>query len=318
MVRTRDPSGRHRRLSFCGRPWWPARRGALSGAIIIAAATIVPANSNAQETVVVGSGLPEIEVNLEALEDIGRGRRPSRTLLMPGGPKADTTVALAPPSEVARRAPRPKRVEERPVASTAPTLELEPPPKPAPRETARIEEPTPVEEPLPPDELSPPPVEAPEPPRVEEAPPLVEEVPPAAETPPEPAPPPLEPAIAEPEATETASLPPAIRLPPGGGQVLRIEFREASTRIQPAAQESLRAVAVAAKESDGRLQLKAFAGGSADTASGARRTSLSRALAVRSFLIEQGVRSTRIDVRALGGANDDGPAERVDVLYIDK
>ena len=74
--------------------------------------------------------------------------------------------------------------------------------------------------------------------------------------------------------------------------------------------------AVAITEADGRLQLQAFAGGSGESASGARRTSLSRALAVRSFLIEAGVRSTRVDVRALGTAADSGPPERVDVLYV--
>ena len=284
-------------------------------------AMIVPANSHAQEMVTVGSGLPEVEVNLEALDDLGSTRRPSRTLLMPGRPKVEAIIELAPPSsELARSAPRPKPVEERRTASATRTLELEPPPEPAARATDRVEEPALTEEPLLPEELAPP-ADLPEPPMVEEAPPQVADVAPAAEPPMEPPPlepPPIKPVVAEPEPMETASLPPAIRLPAGGGQVLRIEFREASTRIPPPAQESLRAVAVAAKESDGRLQLKAFAGASADTASGARRTSLSRALAVRSFLIEQGVRSTRIDVRALGGANDDGPSERVDVLYIAK
>ena len=42
--------------------------------------------------------------------------------------------------------------------------------------------------------------------------------------------------------------------------------------------------------------------------------SLSRALAVRAYLIDQGVRSTRMDVRALGSKVGDGPADRVDVL----
>jgi len=311
LVRTRDPSGRHRRLSFCVRPWRAARRGALSGGLIAAMAMIVPANSHAQETVTVGSGLPEVEVNLEALDDLGSTRRPSSTLLMPGRPKVEAIIELAPPSsEIARGAPRPKPVAKRRTASATRTLELEPPPEPAL-----------TEEPLLPEELGPPPADLPELPMVEEAPAQVAEAVPAAESPMEPPPlepPPIKPATAELEPMETASLPPAIRLPAGGGQVLRIEFHEASTRIPPPAQESLRAVAAAAKESDGRLQLKAFASGSADTASGARRTSLSRALAVRSFLIEQGVRSTRIDVRALGGANDDGPSERVDVLYIAK
>ncbi len=45
----------------------------------------------------------------------------------------------------------------------------------------------------------------------------------------------------------------------------------------------------------------------------ARRLSLSRALAVRAFLIDQGVRSTRMDVRALGDKVQDGPSDRVDI-----
>ena len=55
-----------------------------------------------------------------------------------------------------------------------------------------------------------------------------------------------------------------------------------------------------------------------DQASQARRLSLSRALTVRSYLISQGVRSTRIDVRALGARASDGPADRVDLLIGDR
>ena len=46
----------------------------------------------------------------------------------------------------------------------------------------------------------------------------------------------------------------------------------------------------------------------------ARRLSLSRALAVRSRLIGAGIRSTRIDVRALGSRVNGGKANRVDLL----
>ena len=46
--------------------------------------------------------------------------------------------------------------------------------------------------------------------------------------------------------------------------------------------------------------------------------SLSRPLAVRAFLIEQDVRSTRIDVRALGVASDTGPPGRVDLVYLER
>ena len=66
------------------------------------------------------------------------------------------------------------------------------------------------------------------------------------------------------------------------------------------------------------MQVKAFAGGSSGSPSAARRLSLSRALAVRSFLIEEGVRSTRIDVRALGNRSKGGPPERVDVFVVNR
>ena len=67
-----------------------------------------------------------------------------------------------------------------------------------------------------------------------------------------------------------------------------------------------------------RLQVVAYADGTPEQASQARRLSLSRALTVRSFLIAQGVRSTRIDVRALGSRASDGPADRVDLLIADR
>ena len=65
-----------------------------------------------------------------------------------------------------------------------------------------------------------------------------------------------------------------------------------------------------------RLQLKAYASAQDSSASAARRLSLSRALAVRSFLIESGVSSTRIDVRALGAKSEAGPPDRVDLVVV--
>lgn len=63
-----------------------------------------------------------------------------------------------------------------------------------------------------------------------------------------------------------------------------------------------------------RLQIRAYASASgADAASGARRLSLSRALAVRGYLIDKGIRSTRIDVRALGTPTDGSAPDRVEV-----
>lgn len=71
-------------------------------------------------------------------------------------------------------------------------------------------------------------------------------------------------------------------------------------------------------ESDSRLrvQLAAYAGGPGYPAGAARRLSLSRVLAVRSYLIDKGVSSTRIDVRAFGGRAADGAPDRVDATIL--
>jgi len=63
-----------------------------------------------------------------------------------------------------------------------------------------------------------------------------------------------------------------------------------------------------------RVQLEAYGGAPGDKSSDARRLSLKRALAVRQLLIDNGVPSNRIDVRAMGGVDDKGPNDRVDVF----
>jgi len=73
-----------------------------------------------------------------------------------------------------------------------------------------------------------------------------------------------------------------------------------------------------AENENTRVQLMAYAAGEDLTSSKARRISLSRALSVRSYLIEIGVRSTRIDVRALGDKSEGEPKNRVDVNVIER
>ncbi len=63
-----------------------------------------------------------------------------------------------------------------------------------------------------------------------------------------------------------------------------------------------------------RVQLLAYGGNRGDKGSDARRLSLKRALAIRQALIDDGVSADRIDVRAMGGVDDKGPADRVDVF----
>ncbi len=62
-----------------------------------------------------------------------------------------------------------------------------------------------------------------------------------------------------------------------------------------------------------RIQLEAYGGKQGDKGSDARRLSLKRALIVRQLLIDDGVPSERIDVRAMGGASD-GALDRVDIF----
>ncbi len=63
-----------------------------------------------------------------------------------------------------------------------------------------------------------------------------------------------------------------------------------------------------------RVQLEAYGGAPGDKSSDARRLSLKRALVIRQILIEDGVPSERIDVRAMGGIDDSGAPDRVDVF----
>ena len=129
----------------------------------------------------------------------------------------------------------------------------------------------------------------------------------------QPAPPAVRPAA--PQERQTAALPRA-RAPADEDEALRVVFSGSSSRLTEEGESGLRDLVQSVAETESRIQLKAFAAGSANRPSTARRLSLSRALAVRSFLIEQGMRSTRIDVRALGVPADDGPADRVDVILL--
>jgi outer membrane protein OmpA-like peptidoglycan-associated protein len=66
-------------------------------------------------------------------------------------------------------------------------------------------------------------------------------------------------------------------------------------------------------DSNARVHLMAYAGLRGEKSSDTRRLSLKRALVIRQLLIDDGVPSERIDVFALGGA-EDGPLDRVDVF----
>jgi outer membrane protein OmpA-like peptidoglycan-associated protein len=107
-------------------------------------------------------------------------------------------------------------------------------------------------------------------------------------------------------ATQTAALPPL--------EGVRLLFAEDTADLSDAVKRDLvRFAEDLLRHDKQRIQLLAYAQGTEDSASRARRLSLSRALAVRNYLMEQGVLPTRMDVRALGNKTDDDPRDRVDV-----
>ena len=117
-----------------------------------------------------------------------------------------------------------------------------------------------------------------------------------------------------PAAPEQASLPDAT-----GEKPAQVLFNGDDTKLSADGQGILDGVYAKLEASnDLRVQLMAYAAGSDLTSSKARRISLSRALSVRSYLIEKGLRSTRIDVRALGDKEQGAPENRVDVNIVNR
>src|SRR5690606_20915960 len=96
--------------------------------------------------------------------------------------------------------------------------------------------------------------------------------------------------------TEAASAAPEARsedqvamAPVAAGQAMQLSFRPGSSALTNEAESKLNALAAQMRGSEARLQLLAYASAEDDNAGRARRTSLSRALAVRSHLIEAGI-----------------------------
>ena len=122
---------------------------------------------------------------------------------------------------------------------------------------------------------------------------------------------------ARPAIKASAKLKQMATLTPAGDNALEVRFRSGSSVLSRDDERRLKAMAQSLATTETRLQLKAYAEATGNNTSKARRLSLSRALVVRSFLIENGLRSTRIDVRALGIARDGGAPDRVDIVTID-
>ncbi len=123
---------------------------------------------------------------------------------------------------------------------------------------------------------------------------------------------------AAPKPQRQASLPKPAAKPVAIGSS-SVAFAAGKANLDAAGKTRLDAMANQLKaQAKIRMQLLAYAGGKDLSASKARRLSLSRALAIRSYLIGKGVRSTRIDVRALGNKVPAGRPDRVDLKIIQR
>jgi outer membrane protein OmpA-like peptidoglycan-associated protein len=121
-----------------------------------------------------------------------------------------------------------------------------------------------------------------------------------------------------PVKTEQALLPPEDTAG-APGRTLQIPFAAGETELAESSEQQLDGLAKDLTSTETlRVQLLAYAGGEGTSPSKARRVSLSRALAVRSYLIESGIKTSRIDVRALGNKATSGSPDRVDVKVVER
>ena len=314
--------------------------------LVLLAAAAAPA---AAQTVVGGIEPPEVTVDLSVLELLGppptlpdllRGQLPAGRGTLATRPAAATRLGLHRPktkkkatAEAAHKREKPE-VAGRPAAPIAPVAVTG---GAVPRESVAA---TPLAEapPAPPAAATPTPT-APAP--AEPTPPAAAAAPakpPAPATPitPVAAPPSPVPEASPPSPATVAAMNMPPTLPPEGpvkptpaaapaalaaatGEHTRIVFAGNAAELPDDAKPGLDALAQRMAADDHlRLQLVAYAAGSPDQANQARRISLQRALAVRSYLMEHGIANTRMDVRALGNhIEGSDPANRVDIVMLE-
>ena len=97
--------------------------------------------------------------------------------------------------------------------------------------------------------------------------------------------------------------------------ITRIQFSAGSFELNSNASEALKNLSKTLKKNTAsRLQLHAYAGARGGSPIKAKRLALSRALAARTYLIDNGVGITRIAVKAFGDQAVYGPTDRIDII----
>lgn len=126
--------------------------------------------------------------------------------------------------------------------------------------------------------------------------------------------------VAAPPAPKLARAepPPARTKAPEGTAKDSILFAENASDPTDAAISKVHALAkslnASLTDADTRVELLAYGGPRGEKSSSTRRLSLKRAVIIRQILIDDGIPSERIDVRAMGGVDDNGPTDRVDIF----
>lgn len=239
-------------------------------------------------------------------------------------PRKTAAPALPPKPEVTPVAETPKATAP---AVTGPQVSLPEVPKPAaaPVQQAKAPEPPPAPKVELPKVAEAPKAEAPAlPPTALTPPPLpVAKVEPKPEPAPAPVQAPAPAVIPAPAPQQVAALPPSpapVAASGFKGDTLTIPFTGESARVPDRSLSDLDRLAKRMlKDESLGLQLLAYADGDEANASKARRLSLSRALEVRKYLMDQGLRSTRIEVRALGNKLEGaGSPDRVDAVLVSR
>ncbi len=123
----------------------------------------------------------------------------------------------------------------------------------------------------------------------------------------------IEPSVPQSEPAQSVSV-------GSKGDIISLIFQPGSADIDGIAKEMFdqQAIKKLRKDPDLRVQLQSYALPTGDGQSSARRLSLSRAIAIRAYLIEKNIDPKRIDIRALGNQTDIQPPDRVDLIFIKK
>lgn len=102
------------------------------------------------------------------------------------------------------------------------------------------------------------------------------------------------------------------------GGTFTILFEENGDDLSLKAAETLDKIARLTDQNAARVQLFGYAGDEESSPSTTRRLALRRTVAVRGYLMDQGVDGTRIDLRPQGPRGEDGPREAVVIKFLEK